>query len=92
MAHSKQSGSSNKHSKFPILQDAGDFSQGKCRLSLLSPSGAGGEKHQIPAGKAEPLEAPKVSTAHGFQPRAHPARCKCTTHSPVGLGRLAKIT
>lgn len=57
-----------------------------------SASGAAGEKLQLPAGNAEPLEAPKVSTAHGFQPRAHPARSKCTPHSPVGLGKLAKIT
>lgn len=89
MAHSKQSSPSNKQSKFPILQDAGEFSRGSAG-SLLSPSGAGGEKHQLPAGNAEPLEEPRMSRAHGFQPRAHPARCKCTLHSPVGLERLAK--
>lgn len=67
MAHSKQPGSSNKQSKFPILQDAEEFSQRKCRLSAFT-HGVGGEKQQLPAGNAEPLQAPKASTAMDSNP------------------------
>lgn len=84
MAHSKHSGPSNKQSKFPSCKTLGNSPKGSAG-SLL-----GAEK--LPAGNTEYLEEPKVSRAHGFQPRAHPARCKCTLHSPVGLERFAKIT
>lgn len=38
-------------------------------LSVHSISEVGGEKPQLPRGNMEPLDAPKMSTAHGLQPR-----------------------